>query len=672
MKKILLLFLVVFATLTTPNAQNNCEEALGVTIGLTSVVGIVGDSLTLPNCIDSDDGTRGMWYVFTAPADTTVMVSTRIPGVSADTRINVYQGECGNLNCIGGDDDTGTLQSEFTFQATQGESYYFLFDNRWDDGGFFFEISFFEPIEILVTFEALNLESNDFVEATVDMNGDFLDDLVRIDVNGSIDLSYQQADGSFVDQRFDVPPTVNRPDWSLAAGDLDGNGFNDLLYGGFGGVSFMIANEDGTAYTEYTEDNGFIFSQRSNFIDINNDGNLDAFVCHDVEPNVFYINDGENNLQFFQGSLGDVPDGGNYGSIWIDYDNDGDQDLFIAKCRGGGDTPANINELHRNNGDGTFTEVGEEVGLADAIQTWSGAWGDFDLDGDLDLFVGASSLAQGGHKLMRNDDGVFTDVTLGSGLDNLTDVNIETVTHDFNNDGYQDLFGAGRVIWVNNGDMTFTASAVPFGHGPVGDLNNDGFLDVAGGQNFGGASNGIFVGVPNGNNYLKVNLTGTGSNLNGIGARVEIFSRLGHQMREIVSGDGFAFMSSLNAHFGIGSDEVIDSVLVRWPSGIVDVVYEPAINQNLLVVEGSSLSAIDNPSFNQIGVYPNPVADRLMLELVDRTTPITASVFDLSGKMVTRVTVQDAQLNTTNLVNGTYLLVVQQGDQYYRARFIKQ
>ena len=146
----------------------------------------------------------------------------------------------------------------------------------------------------------------------------------------------------------------------------------------------------------------YVFSQRSNFVDINQDGHLDAFVCHDVAPNVYYLNDGTGNLTFYQGGLGDYFSGGNYGSIWIDYDNDRDMDMFIAKC--GGETARRTNQMLTNNGDGTFTENASILGLADPMQTWSSSWADYDNDGDMDVFVGASS---GTHKLMRNNGDGF-------------------------------------------------------------------------------------------------------------------------------------------------------------------------------------------------------------------------------------------------------------------------
>lgn len=141
----------------------------------------------------------------------------------------------------------------------------------------------------------------------------------------------------------------------------------------------MKANADGTAFTEVSYPQ-YVFSQRSNFVDINNDGNLDGFVCHDVDANVYYLNDGTGNLVYNQGGFG--PTCGNYGSIWVDFDGDGDQDLFVAKC---GCDPVDI--LYQNNGNGTFTNIAPALGFADSHQSWSSAWGDYDNDGDMDVLV---------------------------------------------------------------------------------------------------------------------------------------------------------------------------------------------------------------------------------------------------------------------------------------------
>ncbi len=99
----------------------------------------------------------------------------------------------------------------------------------------------------------------DFSEVAVDMNGDYLDDYVRISENG-IGIDYQLADHTF-NSVFITMPIQNIPDWSVAAGDIDGNGFNDLFLGNNSRVSFVFANADGTAYTEVPKPE-YIFSQR--------------------------------------------------------------------------------------------------------------------------------------------------------------------------------------------------------------------------------------------------------------------------------------------------------------------------------------------------------------------------------------------------------------------------
>ncbi len=114
----------------------------------------------------------------------------------------------------------------------------------------------------------------------------------------------------------------------------------------------------------------------------------------------------------------------------------------------------------------------------------------------------------------------------------------------------------------------------------IGDLNNDGFLDVQVGNN-------IYFSSGNSNNWIKLNLEGVQSNRNGIGARVEIYGSWGKQIRDVQAGIGFRHMGTLNVQFGIGAAATIDSVIVKWPSGQIDLICSPTINTNLLLVEGN-------------------------------------------------------------------------------------
>jgi hypothetical protein len=521
--------------------------------------------------------------------------------------------------------------------------------------------------------------------ALVDLNGDFLDDVVSIG-STNINVHYQLATGGFNETNITTTIADNLPTWSLAAGDFDKNGYNDLLYGSGNGVTFMQANNTGTGYTEISGSE-YVFSQRSNFVDIDTDGNLDAFVCHDVQANVYYMNDGSGNLTFHQGEsegivpngLGLTPGGGNYGTVWIDFDNDRDMDLFIAKCRGGS-TTISTNELWRNDGNGVFTNIADSnawydtnypgVGhnnssnLGDNVQTWSSAWADFDNDGDMDVYVGASSTSNGDSKLMRNNgDGTFTDVTANSGVLD-AQLGIENAPGDFDNDGYIDILSNGDILF-NNGDFTFTnfANNVP-PSGAIGDANNDGFLDVF-------RSGQIHINNSNSNNWVKINTVGTASNINGIGARVEITTDAGKQIRDVRSGEGFKFMSSLNTHFGIGTETSIDNITIYWPSGIIDYISNPAINTTHNIAEGSVLSVIDETLID-VSIYPNPVEAILTIETSADLTNKIATVFDINGKRVHNQKLTTNTLEVSSLGSGIYFLRLESDGKIIKRKFIKK
>ncbi|MCO4822851.1 MAG: ASPIC/UnbV domain-containing protein, partial [Flavobacteriaceae bacterium] len=169
---------------------------------------------------------------------------------------------------------------------------------------------------------------------------------------------------------------------------------------------------------------------------------------------------------------------------------------------------------------------------------------------------------------------------------------------DFNNDGYIDLMVSGNehYIFYNNGDGTFQNALNPFNSDQihsfsVGDINHDGFLDIYAGYGFNlndpspTKKDRIWLNQGNSNNFLNIQLKGTESNINGIGARVELHGSWGIQIRDVRSGEGYGLVNSFTQHFGIGVSTQVDKVVVRWPSGIVNEILNPAINQFLVITE---------------------------------------------------------------------------------------
>ena len=681
MKKTVLLFISLFGITTTFTfAQGTCATALNVLINTTtSAPAFTTETGTAPTTLcglTGGAGAKGKWYKYTALSSTTVIISTELPqNNNQDTRVIVYSGSCINLTCVAANDDiSGSItSSQVTFPVTLGMTYIIAFDNRYNSNAFDFTLMEGPPPaadRLSFTSQTVAGITGNYNNCIVDMNGDYKDDIVSAVSATQLAISYQQVGGTYTTTTYTVPNTTVLPSWSIAAGDYDNNGFNDLIYGSGSGVVFLKANSNGTGFTTDRKTQSYLV-QRTNFVDINNDGKLDAFACDDNAPNRFYMNDG-TNLNHNQGGIGDFASGGNYASNWIDYDNDGDIDMMLAKCgQGGSGVGGNINQLFKNNGNGTYTNVAATANMADAEQTWSCAVGDYNNDGWMDVIVGVNSASDGYTNVKRNNgDGTFTSVSPGSGYDTNTSLGREYVAEDFDNDGFLDVLGSGNNIMFGDGNFHFTPNPnnypISTVDRPIGDLNNDGFIDIQNGTS-------VLFNNGNTNKWITFNLQGVVSNRNGIGARVEIYGVWGKQIRDVQSGTGFQNMSSINAHFGIGQATAITQVIIRWPSGAIDSILNPAINQSLLIVEGSSPLGIANFTSSGISLFPNPAKSVLNITTNENITIKTAQVYDLTGKLIINSSLTNSSLNVEKLSSGTYIILLKdESGKDYSQKFIKE
>jgi len=441
--------------------------------------------------------------------------------------------------------------------------------------------------------------------SVVDMNGDGRDDIVRYNQARNLNIQYQRGSNQSFSSSI-VGNVSNSGQWSNAIADVDQNGFNDIITAGYYDDIKLLTNS-GQGFTTTLIPDSRIFIQGSNFADINNDGWVDIFACHDDADSREFLNNGNGTFTYAPSAIdtrtNPVSDNsGNYASIWTDYDNDGDLDLYISKCRGGvtsSSDPRRINTLYQNDGNNNYTEVAAAANLKIGAQSWLADFADIDNDGDMDVIV--LNHGSAANLMLNNGNGTFVDITASSGLLpylNGSDRALQGFFRDFDNDGFVDLLvtGEDHFLFHNEGNRTFSIEENPFTSDKmatmaIGDLNHDGFLDVYGGYNrlYNNPSNiqdRLFInnGNPN-NHFITIQLEGTISNINGIGARVELYGAWGKQIREVRSGEGYGVVNSFDQHFGLGTNTTIAKVIVNWPSGIIQEIQNPTADQFLSIVE---------------------------------------------------------------------------------------
>jgi hypothetical protein len=426
-------------------------------------------------------------------------------------------------------------------------------------------------------------------------------------------------------------PAFDTKDWhGFAFGDYDGDGALDLYVaegakGNKGGAlkqDLLFHGGGNGSFTNVSNAAGMQISLHRGrcalFFDYNNDGKLDLFVKNYGDANDLYQNQGNGIFVPVPGAAGlaDATSGVNKGSILgiADFDNDGFMDIAFT-----GD--GNAQALYRNQGDGTFVDVTATSLLGGRPDGKGIAWGDYNNDGFVDLFIARGlqgSAKTTGSLYQNNGDGTFTDVSAAAGVQ-LSGTSWSAVWGDFDNDGYLDLFvpnagntgrgpGNANHLFRNNGNGTFTDVAAAEGVAMQDDLrlhkaaawadyDNDGFLDlivkdgIGNEQDNGAGSSGLhtlFRNTPNGNHFIKVSLLGVQSTRQGIGARVTVTTNLGFTCYRQNTGDGggnYFSQGSVPLHFGIGQ-ATSASVNVSWPSNVVDTIDNVPADSSITAVEG--------------------------------------------------------------------------------------
>lgn len=447
----------------------------------------------------------------------------------------------------------------------------------------------------------------------VDVNQDGAPDLFISNgkAGGQNNLLYlNQGDGTFVQMFGDPVVQDNKPSDGATFGDYNHDGTLDVSVANWYGVDNLLytGNGDGT-FTQITDQppaDDIGHSEAATWADYDNDGDLDLFVANSAGALVNYLYENNSDGSFTKIDTGVVVTAvipSRLGA-WGDYDDDGDLDLFVANENN------NHNSLFENLGNGSFVAVSGQPIVSDGGNSLGASWGDIDNDGDLDLFV-ANGSNQPNYLYRNQGDGTFAREDTSAVVQDFA-WSFGSAFVDIDNDGDLDLYVANgygatastklpNYLYRNDGTGWFTRdlteSAVldsGWAYGAAfGDMDNDGDPDLAvAAWQFETENNRLYRNNTDlSAHWLGLDCIGTISNTSAIGTRIRLLATIGGspvwQTREITSQSGYCGQNDLRAVFGLGDAVVADSIIVRWPSGLVDTLTAAGIDQYWTLVEGT-------------------------------------------------------------------------------------
>lgn len=374
-----------------------------------------------------------------------------------------------------------------------------------------------------------------------------------------------------------------------------------------------INNGDGTFSDQLrnTLDHISLFSMGNNIADINNDGLQDIFTL-DMLP------EDNKRQKLLSGGLD------NYESFNINLRNG----FYYQYVR---------NMLHINNGNGTFSEIGQLAGISNTDWSWSPLFADYDNDGWKDLFV-----TNGFMRDFTNMDVLkFNENYMRSLNGEVTPKDLETILKNVPSSELKNYF------FKNNGDLTFSNKTTAWGvtmpsnsnGAAYGDLDNDGDLDLV----VNNINKTAFVYQNQGSSashYLKVKLKGAGKNTDGLGAKISVYTKGKQQFIEQMPSRGYLSSVSQNLHFGLGKENSIDSVRIVWLSGKQQVINKVAANTQITLNETNAKDTYRKvisakPIFSEI---PSPIAlDQTKNEINDyKRQPLLVNALSFTGPCMSK------------------------------------
>ncbi len=375
---------------------------------------------------------------------------------------------------------------------------------------------------------------------------------------------------------------------------------------------------------------------------------------------------------------------------WSDYDLDGDMDLFVASGPGGSAGPDFCyKNLKMETGLDTLELMITELFATQLQDGQCYNFIDYDNDGDLDLCLTNYTGAQS--RFYKNNGGVYSLVGMPF---TATTSNLTNDWGDFDNDGDLDVIITNdqqpTKYYVNNGNGTF-ASAISIGIAggsgvSNGDYDNDGDLDlfIHGNGNARALYRNDFAAL--GNHWINLKCTGTISNRSALGTIVRLKATINGnsywQLREINAQNAFQSQNDLRVHFGLGDATMIDSLIIKYSSGVTETFTNLPADIFYCHEEGSGspcIVGINEPKETDrtFKIYPNPVKDQLTIEMLNTyIRKIEISIIDICGKIILNKTESSGKKQLTismqNLTIGTYFVMVNANGMTYTKKFVKK
>lgn len=495
--------------------------------------------------------------------------------------------------------------------------------------------------------------------AVGDYNNDGFDDFYVCADVGRNRLFRNNGDGSFTEEAEELGLAIAAKSKSAIWGDINNDGYLDLYLANLASNDQLFLNQGDGTFQDITAQAGIQNWENSssvNMADVDNDGYLDIYISNLAAENILYLNGQDLTFQNYTQQSGATDTGSSMGSIFFDYDKDGDQDLFLTHDH------AEPSFLYQNDGSGHFTEVSEAAnanvqGLGMGVDI-----GDVNQDGYSDIYI--TNLFKN-TLLLNNGDGTFDNISASAGIEDYG-MGWGTTFVDFDRDGWVDIYVANdsefspypNVLYRNQGDNTFVAvelqkdiSSNAQSYAAVClDYQLDGQMDLALANRGAEDHFQLFENSNRSGNWIGVKLQGVESNRDAIGSKLRIVDDLGHiHYRELTAGQGWTAQNSSLLYVGLGAATAIDTLSLYWPSGLTQQLVGPAINQYYTIIEGelpmegiiakplittTTLPALQESEL-AVTVFPNPARGRVTIQ-IERAPSVSLELkmFDVLGTLL--------------------------------------